>query len=229
MDTIKLSTNGHDVLFSKKSVTIDGEEYLYTGISAIKHSSAKRVYLFKYEENWHPLYYGEADATRVDAVFKKIADLNSKRAQASRALAEQTETGEASAEEKAAEPAEEKAAEPAADGEASSEQAEEAEADKSPAEEKAAEPAEEKAAEPAADGEASSEEKTEETIPASERKSKLRKAIIIFSIIIILFIGAGIAYFFVIGPANDASQGPSVDETHQYKDIQEMIDDMQNQ
>lgn len=220
MDTIKLSTNGHDVLFSKKSVTIDGEEYLYTGISAIKHSSAKRVYLFKYEENWHPLYYGEADATRVDAVFKKIADLNSKRAQASRALAEQTETGEASAEEKAAEPAEAKAAEPAADGEASSEQAEEAEADKSPAEEKAAEPA--------ADGEASSEEKTEETIPASERKSKLRKAIIIFSIIIILFIGAGIAYFFVIGPANDASQGPSVDETHQYKDIQEMIDDMQN-
>ena len=192
MDTIKLSTNGHDVLFSKKSVTIDGEEYLYTGISAIKHSSAKRVYLFKYEENWHPLYYGEADATRVDAVFKKIADLNSKRAQASRALAEQTETGEASAEEKAAEPTEEKAAEPAADGEASS------------------------------------EEKTEETIPASERKSKLRKAIIIFSIIIILFIGAGIAYFFVIGPANDASQGPSVDETHQYKDIQEMIDDMQN-
>ena len=34
MDTIRLSANGHDILFSKKSVMIDGEEYLYTGINA---------------------------------------------------------------------------------------------------------------------------------------------------------------------------------------------------
>ena len=219
MDTIRLSANGHDILFSKKSVMIDGEEYLYTGINAIKHSSAKRVYLFKYEDNWHPLYYSEADANRVDAVFKKIADLNSKRAQAAKALAGQA-SGQAegtAAEEQTAGQAEGTAAE----GTAAEEQTAEV---TSEAGESAAEaPSEENAEETEAG------ESEKETIPAAERKSKLKKAILIFAIIIVLFIGAGIAYFFVIGPANDASQGPAVDETHQYNDIQEMIEDMQDQ
>ena len=216
MDTIRLSANGHDILFSKKSVMIDGEEYLYTGINAIKHSSAKRVYLFKYEDNWHPLYYSEADANRVDAVFKKIADLNSKRAQAAKALAGQA-SGQAegtAAEEQTAGQAEGTAAE----GTAAEEQTAEV---TSEAGESAAEaPSEENAEETEAG------ESEKETIPAAERKSKLKKAILIFAIIIVLFIGAGIAYFFVIGPANDASQGPAVDETHQYNDIHEMIKDM---
>ena len=219
MDTIRLSANGHDILFSKKSVMIDGEEYLYTGINAIKHSSAKRVYLFKYEDNWHPLYYSEADANRVDAVFKKIADLNSKRAQAAKALAGQAsgQVEGTAAEEQTAGQAEGTAAE----GTAAEEQTAEV---TSEAGESAAEaPSEENAEETEAG------ESEKETIPAAERKSKLKKAILIFAIIIVLFIGAGIAYFFVIGPANDASQGPAVDETHQYNDIQEMIEDMQDQ
>ena len=237
MDTIRLSANGHDILFSKKSVMIDGEEYLYTGINAIKHSSAKRVYLFKYEDNWHPLYYSEADANRVDAVFKKIADLNSKRAQAAKALAGQA-SGQAegtAAEEQTAGQAEGTAAEGTAAEEQTAGQAEGTAAEGTAAEEQTAEVTSE-AGESAA--EAPSEENAEETeageseketIPAAERKSKLKKAILIFAIIIVLFIGAGIAYFFVIGPANDASQGPAVDETHQYNDIQEMIEDMQDQ
>ena len=233
MDTIRLSANGHDILFSKKSVMIDGEEYLYTGINAIKHSSAKRVYLFKYEDNWHPLYYSEADANRVDAVFKKIADLNSKRAQAAKALAGQVEG--TAAEEQTAGQAEGTAAEEQTAGQAEGTAAEGTAAEGTAAEEQTAEVTSE-AGESAA--EAPSEENAEETeageseketIPAAERKSKLKKAILIFAIIIVLFIGAGIAYFFVIGPANDASQGPAVDETHQYNDIQEMIEDMQDQ
>lgn len=96
MDTIKLTAKGHDVSFSKKSVTIDDKEYLYTGISAIKHSSAKQVYLFRYDGDWHTLYYNDEDERKVSALFSKIAALNAKKAAQA---AETSETAQPEAEE----------------------------------------------------------------------------------------------------------------------------------
>ncbi|MDO4177323.1 MAG: hypothetical protein Q4D99_07645 [Bacillota bacterium] len=48
------------------------------------------------------------------------------------------------------------------------------------------------------------------------------------AIILAVFVAAGIAYFFVLGPSTDASQGPNTDTTHQYNDIEELIDEMQD-
>lgn len=80
MNTIDYIANGQNVQFSKKSVAINGEEFAYTGMSAIKHSSAKRIYLFKYDGQWRMLNYNEADEQKLKTLFTRIADLNAKRA-----------------------------------------------------------------------------------------------------------------------------------------------------
>ncbi|MBQ6497013.1 MAG: hypothetical protein IJI74_07590 [Firmicutes bacterium] len=49
-------------------------------MSAIKHSSAKRLYLFKYEGQWHKLSYNEEDEQKLKTLFSRIAELNAKRA-----------------------------------------------------------------------------------------------------------------------------------------------------
>lgn len=158
----------------------------------------------------------------------------------------------AKAEEPAAEPAEEapKAEEaPVVEEPPAVEEAPEAEeapaeeapaAEESPVEEPEEKPAEEKPAEetpteeaPAAE-EAPAEEpaKDAETIAAEAaeaeiKKAKRKKAFLIFGIIIALFLIAGIIYFLTVGTTDDSSQGPNVDETHQYNDIDELIEEMQ--
>ena len=47
MDSIKFNAKGHSVEFSKRTLTIDGKVYSYTGISQVKHSSAYQAYLFR--------------------------------------------------------------------------------------------------------------------------------------------------------------------------------------
>ena len=148
----------------------------------------------------------------------------------------------AKAEEPAAEPAEEapKAEEAPEVEEAPAEEAPAAE--ESPVEEPEEKPAEEAPAveetpteeAPAAE-EAPAEEpaKDAETIAAEAaeaeiKKAKRKKAFLIFGIIIALFLIAGIIYFLTVGKTDDSSQGPNVDETHQYNDIDELIEEMQD-
>ncbi|MDO4869502.1 MAG: hypothetical protein Q4A65_04355 [Bacillota bacterium] len=89
MNTIDYIANGQNVQFSKKSVTIDDKEFPYIGMSAIKHSSAKQIYLFKYEGKWQKLSYNAEDAQKLKTLFSRIAELNAKRAaEASKAAAE---------------------------------------------------------------------------------------------------------------------------------------------
>ena len=238
MDTIKLTINGREVTISGKSMIVDNKEYLYTEISAIKHSSANRLYLFNYEGKWQKFYYNEEDTKKASALFKQIAGLVAKRAAhaASEGEPEAGTDGDAAAPEVPA-PAEQVSDESGGSGgeapvedvkeepetqteEVSEDVSEEAPGDIS--EEAAGEPDKEQDASDGVSVAAVSEASVEEL----EKKSKLKKAIIIFAIIIILFVGAGVAYFFTIGPSNDASQGPT-DGTHQYNDIDELINEIQ--
>lgn len=98
---------------------------------------------------------------------------------------------------------------------------EEVPAEETPAEEKPAEEA--PAEEPAKDAETIAAEAAEAEI----KKAKRKKAFLIFGIIIALFLIAGIIYFLTVGTTDDSSQGPNVDETHQYNDIDELIEEMQ--
>ena len=256
MDTIKLSVDGHEISFSTKSLTIDDKVYLYTGISAIKHSSAKKIYLFKYEDSWHKLPYEDKDQKKVATIFRRVAEMNAKRSAkaeaASPAKAVEDNAEPAVADEinktdvdtvtdtlsgTAAEPAaaEPETAEPEAEGSESDEAAEASlTEEESPAEDKGeesegGETEETESNEPAeaeGDESAKAEGDSPELSEAKLRKKRLIKAFAILAVIIALFVLAGVAYFFIFGTSNDASQSPNTDSTHEYNDIDELIDEM---
>ena len=256
MDTIKLSVDGHEISFSTKSLTIDDKVYLYTGISAIKHSSAKKLYLFKYENSWHKLPYEDKDQKKVATIFRRVAEMNAKRSAkaeaASPAKAVEDNAKPADADEinktdvdtvtdtlsgTAAEPAaaEPETAEQEAEGSESDEAAEASlTEEESPAEDKGeesegGETEETESNEPAeaeGDESAKAEGDSPELSEAKLRKKRLIKAFAILAVIIALFVLAGVAYFFIFGTSNDASQSPNTDSTHEYNDIDELIDEM---
>lgn len=286
MDSIKFNAKGHDIVFSKRDLTIDGKVYAYTGISQIKHSSAYNAYLFRYNGEWVKLFYDESHAGAVAALFKRINAMNAKRLAKARATQsidtaviaaalaaeEKEEKKEQEPEPKAEEPEPAPAPEPEPipvsipavepvlelepkpEPEAEPEVEPEAEAEPKPEAETEPEPEPEAEAEvePEAEPEEAETESEEEpkvepeeaepvaepaTEPTEEdlakakeekvKKAKRQKAFIIFAIIIALFLVAGIIYFLTVGTTNDASQGPNIDETHQYNDIEELIEEMQ--
>ena len=256
MDTIKLSVDGHEISFSTKSLTIDDKVYLYTGISAIKYSSAKKLYLFKYENSWHKLPYEDKDQKKVATIFRRVAEMNAKRsakaeaASPAKAVEDNAEPADADEINKtdvdtvtdtlsgtAAEPAaaEPETAEPEAEGSESDEAAEASlTEEESPAEDKGeesegGETEETESNEPAeaeGDESAKAEGDSPELSEAKLRKKRLIKAFAILAVIIALFVLAGVAYFFIFGTSNDASQSPNTDSTHEYNDIDELIDEM---
>ena len=256
MDTIKLSVDGHEISFSTKSLTIDDKVYLYTGISAIKHSSAKKLYLFKYEDSWHKLPYEDKDQKKVATIFRRVAEMNAKRsakaeaASLAKAVEDNAEPADADEINKtdvdtvtdtlsgtAAEPAaaEPETAEPEAEGSESDEAAEASlTEEESPAEDKGeesegGETEETESNEPAeaeGDESAKAEGDSPELSESELRKKRLIKAFAILAVIIALFVLAGVAYFFIFGTSNDASQSPNTDSTHEYNDIDELIDEM---
>lgn len=256
MDTIKLSVDGHEISFSTKSLTIDDKVYLYTGISAIKHSSAKKLYLFKYKNSWHKLPYEDKDQKKVATIFRRVAEMNAKRsakaeaASPAKAVEDNAEPADADEINKtdvdtvtdtlsgtAAEPAaaEPETAEPEAEGSESDEAAEASlTEEESPAEDKGeesegGETEETESNEPAeaeGDESAKAEGDSPELSEAKLRKKRLIKAFAILAVIIALFVLAGVAYFFIFGTSNDASQSPNTDSTHEYNDIDELIDEM---
>ena len=256
MDTIKLSVDGHEISFSTKSLTIDDKVYLYTGISAIKHSSAKKLYLFKYEDSWHKLPYEDKDQKKVATIFRRVAEMNAKRsakaeaASPAKAVEDNAEPADADEINKtdvdtvtdtlsgtAAEPAaaEPETAEPEAECSESDEAAEASlTEEESPAEDKGeesegGETEETESNEPAeaeGDESAKAEGDSPELSEAKLRKKRLIKAFAILAVIIALFVLAGVAYFFIFGTSNDASQSPNTDSTHEYNDIDELIDEM---
>ncbi|MGN0702836.1 MAG: hypothetical protein ACI4KL_06670 [Lentihominibacter sp.] len=232
MDTIKLSVDGHDISFTTKSLTIDDKVYLYTGISAIKHSSAKKLYLFKYEDSWHKLPYEEKDQKKVAAIFRRVAEMNAKRsakAEGRTSLAKvmednaglvETETGNRTD----ADTVTDTVTDPvAADSEAADKASEDNTAEVSEAD---ALPEAEMQPEADAQPEAEVQPEAEELTEGELRKKRLIKAFAVLAVIIVLFVLAGVAYFFVFGTSNDASQSPNTDSTHEYNDIDELIDEM---
>jgi len=78
MKTIEVLSKGQPVQFTTKSVTIAGKEYLYSHISELRHSEAKRVYGFKCDGDVVLLPYEEKDAQVVNAIFSRVRQLHRK-------------------------------------------------------------------------------------------------------------------------------------------------------
>lgn len=80
----------------------------------------------------------------------------------------------------------------------------------------------------------SAEKKTAETEPAEkepadpEKSAKIKKAFIIFGVIILVFAAASVLTYFIFGTADDPSQiAPNAVESQQYDDIDDIINDLQ--
>lgn len=78
MKTISITSKGRDVLFTTKSVTVDGKEYLYSDISELRHSAEKRVYGFKCNDEVCMLPYEEKDTQVLKAIFSQVEQLHKK-------------------------------------------------------------------------------------------------------------------------------------------------------
>ncbi len=240
MNTIDYIAKGQKVQFSTKSVNINGKDYAYTGMTAIKHSSTKHLYLFKYEDSWCLLPYNEEDEQKLKALFSRIAALNAKRAE-TRTEKIVSESAHVTAPQApkidvktimertvepipAEEPIQEKTAvEPVAEEPAEAAAVEEPVKEKIVEEKPAEGTAEEKSAE-----EVPAEEPAEGIYPPEERKSKLKKSFKIFAAVIAAFIILAVVYFFVAGTSNNPTVGPNSDETQQYEDIDGLIEDLQD-
>ncbi|MDD6311416.1 MAG: hypothetical protein PUB09_05775 [Firmicutes bacterium] len=247
MKTIEIKTNGGIAEFSTKSLKIGDTEYSYAKISDIKHSSAKRLYLFQYEGHWHKLEYAEGEADKTKALFGKIAALKAQREAAAAArtakiaAALEADPNEVSTPEPKQEETS-KLDELIAAVEAPADTASE-EAIPAPVAEPservidimaelsetqtAAEPEVPEAAQAGAEAFAAEEEVLAAEEAEEERKGKLKKSLLIFAAIIAVFAIAAVAYFFVIGPSSNPNIGPNSDGTQQYNDIDELIEDLQ--
>ena len=251
-DKLSYSVNNKEISFTTKSIKIDGKEYFYKNITAIKHSSAKNLYLFKVEGKWHELYYDEANKKSVATIFKKIynhlvavksaehskeeAATHKEQPSLIQALEETAKraddtTGEESTGEKIDSVETEEAPAESEEAPAESEEAP-AESEEAPAESEEAPAESEEAPAESEEAPAESEEapaekvSVEENAEAQSRKIKFKKSITVFAIIIALFIVAGVVYYFTIGLPTETTPSDGQD-THQYNDIQELIDEMQ--
>lgn len=216
-DKLSYSVNNKEISFTTKSIKIDGKEYFYKNITAIKHSSAKNLYLFKVEGKWHELYYDEANKKSVATIFKKIYNhlvaVKSAEHSKEEAATHKEQPSLIQALEETAKRADDTTGE-----ESTGEKIDSVETEEAPAESEEA---------PAESEEAPAEKvSVEENAEAQSRKIKFKKSITVFAIIIALFIVAGVVYYFTIGLPTETTPSDGQD-THQYNDIQELIDEMQ--
>ncbi len=284
MNTIQLNARGHEMVFTKRSLTIDGREYLYKDMSSIKHSAENRIYIFRYDNEWQKLYYEEHDAHIVNTLFQRIAGMN--RANRARAAAaaesEQTQQPhavETSAEETPAEaspgeaPAEEvQTDEPSGEEEPETPEAEttdtpvteadlfytihpgsenkpvitdtilredalrksEIEARLAEAEARETEDAEAKTADTDAVSDKSdlpevefSDTQEDENSRETTSKFKLKKALIILAIVLAFFVLLGVVRYALFGLSWSPNYETEKNQTNQYNDIDELINDLQ--
>ena len=268
MKAIEFLANGKPVQFTAKALIINGKEYLYTGISNIKHSSQLHVYIFRYDNQWVDLKYSQGDEKALGTLFARIVKLNQTRvakakadAKAAEAAAKadvrrqnfaretlppgmipgkainvdpsQTITGEETFQAALSKEIRRTDAEKAAQEVVANEQAEIEAAAAAELEAETGDAISNSDTVSDADTKAETEPDTDDSAEADaeskdNKLSRLKKALIVFGIIIVAFTAAAIAYFFVFGQSDDPSVVPNKTDSQQYNDIDELIDDLQN-
>ena len=224
MKTIEMKVGSKVVQFTTKSVTMDGAEFFYGKMSDIKHSASKHVYAFTYNGETKYLPYDPKYEQALKAIFTQVSSL--KKAKAAPAPAAPAPAQEAV-------PAAENApaiAKTSAEAQALTEGTAltEAEAPAAPAETGITADETETAVETVATDEtAYPVEVSPEIMPASEKKSKLKKSLIVFAAIIVVIGALTAGYFALFGTSSNPSSGPNSTDTQQYDDIDDLIEDLE--
>lgn len=257
MKTIELMISGQKAQFTTKSVTIDGKEYFYSNMTKLDHSPIVHTYRFEYSDGDAKLLtYDKKDTKIMAAIFSQVHKmLEGKKAKAAEKPVEPEKAVPAAEPEAPAKAVED--AKPAVDEDAKAEAEEKAAAVESTEQsdamdemvkatialneerakkdaEKAAKKARKKAIREAKKNGTPlpEEEKTEgsdDIVPMDpEKKERLIKSLKIFGIIVGVIIVLSVVYYFVFGTSNAPSDAnPNYNESQQYDDIDELIDDLQ--
>lgn len=203
MKTIELVCGGKPVQFTTRSVTFDGKEYFYSMMSGVSHNEEERFYTFRYGDEIKKLPYEAKDIKVFQVIFKQVQTL-----EAQKIATQQLSVAAVAAAE--AKEAERKRLE-------AEKEAKEAEADKPKELTK-----EEKKAAKLAEKEAKKEAKD------PEKAARKKKSLIKFIVVLIVFVLISVGYYAIFGTSDAPNANtPAGNESQQYDDIDEIINDLQ--
>ena len=72
MKTIEIISGDQRVLFTTRSVTLDGKEFLYAHMTNVIHSTERHIYTFTYGGEVKLLPYDEKDEKTLNAIFGQV-------------------------------------------------------------------------------------------------------------------------------------------------------------
>ena len=237
MKTIEVISGEQKAIFTTRSVTFDGREFLYINMSDVSNDTDSHVYTFRYDNEIKRLPYEAKDAAILNAIFSQVKGLPAKQAAAAESDAAQNAAAEQTA---GTVDTGDKPEGASVNAEGTSGNAETAPAD--------ANAAADKADDAGASSEMSPEKNPEKGTLISkfsfkksagsddsaasendaEKKARFRKSIIVFAIIIAAMAVLALVYFFHFGTSDDpSSMNPASTNTQSYDDIDELIDDLQ--
>lgn len=257
MKTIEITSGEQKVQFTTKSVTFDGKEFLYAHMTNVIHSTERHIYTFTYDGEVKLLPYDEKDEKTLNAIFGQVQKMTSQKKAASgsaktdavqeKAADEKSVEASAKAQDSASEKIEGKDTETASESaEASDEKNSASKEEKKESSVKVSDAfgkfkskkskekksdrksAESSDAAKSAEGSENAKEAAEKTPVDPERAAHRKKSLKVFGIILAILLVCSVAYYFIFGtPSAPAPANPNSNETQQYEDIDDLIDDLQ--
>ena len=88
MKTIEIISGEQRAIFTTKSVTFDGKEFLYINMTNVSNDPDACVYTFTYDNEIKLLPYEKKDAAVLNAIFGQVTNMAAKKAAAEKAAAE---------------------------------------------------------------------------------------------------------------------------------------------
>lgn len=82
MKTIEVISGEQKAIFTTRSVTFDGREFLYINMSDVSNDTDSHVYTFRYDNELKRLPYEAKDAAILNAIFSQVKGLPAKQAAA---------------------------------------------------------------------------------------------------------------------------------------------------
>lgn len=82
MKTIEVISGEQKAIFTTRSVTFDGREFLYINMSDVSNDTDSHVYTFRYDNEIKRLPYEAKDAAILNAIFSQVKGLPAKQAAA---------------------------------------------------------------------------------------------------------------------------------------------------
>lgn len=244
MKTIEIIIGGHKAQFTTKSLTLGGMELLYANMSHVSHDAENHIFRFTYGGKKIALPYEEKDARILTAIFSQVQALEAKKLSLTQALSDVQAAAIKQGAATGANPQNTEAAVQSPVSKNADEISESVEKNEDESKDNKEEKpkksrkglfARKKKEESEGSSDDTSSEKTADESSSKEKepmdpekKSRLKKSLKMFAIVLAVIIALSAIYYFIFGTSQAPSDAnPNNTESQQYDDIEQLIDDMQ--